>query len=222
MPTTAGFTVPWLPFALPQHWPFCWWVAAVVDHFSRRVMGLAVFDKRPTSFQVRTFLGRIISKAGRAPRYIICDKGSQFWCEDFKAWCRPHGILPRFGAVGQHGSIAVVERFIRSLKAECTRRLLVPMQRRMFRKELSLYAEWYNEHRPHQTLDGRTPSEVYFDRPAANEAPRFEPRPRWPKGSPCASPQAPPLGEPGVALQLVVSHHGGRKHLPVIKLKRVA
>jgi len=222
VPTTAGFAVPWLPFALPQHWPFCWWVAAVVDHFSRRVMGLAAFDKRPTSIQLRTFLGRVIRKAGKTPRYIICDKGSQFWCEGFKAWCRRRDIRPRFGAVGRHGSIAVVERFIRSMKAECTRRLLIPMRRDAFRKELSLYAEWYNEHRPHQALEGRTPDEVYYDRPAANEAPRFEPRPHWPKGSPCAAPQAPPRGGPGARLQLVVRHHGGRRHLPTVQLKQVA
>jgi hypothetical protein len=64
---------------------------------------------------------------------------------------------------------------------EWTKRLFIPMRRETFRKELYLYAEWYNEHRPHQTLDGRTPNEVYFDRPAANEAPRFEPRPCWPQ-----------------------------------------
>jgi hypothetical protein len=29
----GGFWVPWLPFALPQRWPFCWWLALVVDHF---------------------------------------------------------------------------------------------------------------------------------------------------------------------------------------------
>jgi len=37
----VGFWVPWLPFALPQVWPFCWWVAVGIDHFSRRVMGAA-------------------------------------------------------------------------------------------------------------------------------------------------------------------------------------
>jgi len=225
VPTAAGFAVPWLPFAFspaPQRWPFCWWVAAVVDHFSRRVMGLAVFDRQPTSVQVRAFLGRTVSKAGKTPRYIICDKGSQFWCGGFRAWGKRRGVRPRFGAVGRHGSIAVVERFIRSMKDECTRRLLIPMRRRAFRKELCLYAEWYNEHRPHQALDGRTPDEVYYDRSPANEAPRFEPRPHWPKGSPCASPQAPPRGEPAARLQLVVRHHGGRRHLPTIQLRQVA
>jgi hypothetical protein len=26
----GGFWVPWLPFSLPQCWPFCWWLAAAV------------------------------------------------------------------------------------------------------------------------------------------------------------------------------------------------
>jgi hypothetical protein len=42
VPIIAGFWAAWLPFTLPQRWPFWWWVAIVIDHFSRRVMGLAV------------------------------------------------------------------------------------------------------------------------------------------------------------------------------------
>jgi hypothetical protein len=34
---TGGFRAPWPPFALPQCWPFCWWLAVVLDHFSRKV-----------------------------------------------------------------------------------------------------------------------------------------------------------------------------------------
>ena len=36
VPTTAGFWVPWMPFSKLQCWPFCWWVAVVIDQFSRR------------------------------------------------------------------------------------------------------------------------------------------------------------------------------------------
>jgi transcriptional regulator with XRE-family HTH domain len=43
IPTIGGFWISWWPFAIPQRWPFCWWVAVVVDHFSRRVMGIAKF-----------------------------------------------------------------------------------------------------------------------------------------------------------------------------------
>jgi len=46
----------------------------------------------------------------------------------FKDWCDRQGITPRFGAVGQHGSIALIERFILSLKNGCARIILVPLR----------------------------------------------------------------------------------------------
>jgi transposase InsO family protein len=116
VPTSVGFWAPWLPFALPQCWPFCWWVAAVIDHYSRHVIGVATFKNSPTSRSIQHFLQRAMDNAGANPKYIICDKGQQFWCGVFKDWCDGHGITPRFGAVGQHGSIALIERFILTLK----------------------------------------------------------------------------------------------------------
>jgi transposase-like protein len=84
VPTWSGFWVPWMPFAVPQSWPFCWWVAVAVDHFSRAVVGFAVFFKRPTSSEVQRFLDRAIHRTGRPPKYVITDKGTQFWCKSFK------------------------------------------------------------------------------------------------------------------------------------------
>ena len=220
VPTSPGMWTSWLPFALPQAWPFCWWLAVVIDHFSRRVIGVSVFKKQPNSLKVRTFLGRLYAKT--KPKYIICDKGSQFWCSGFKAWCNRRSIRPRFGAVGKYGSIAVVERFIRTLKEECTRRIVVPLRRDHMRRELRLYLDWHNEHRPHEFLDGRTPNEVYHGRPAANAGPRIEPRALWPREAPCAAPAAPVTGEVGQNVDLVVSCYAGLKHLPIIQLKRVA
>ncbi|MDR2408227.1 MAG: integrase core domain-containing protein [Bacteroidales bacterium] len=34
--------------------------------------------------------------------------------------------------------------------------------------ETKLFFDWYNEHRPHTTLNGKTPNEVYYHRHAAN------------------------------------------------------
>lgn len=68
VPTQAGFWTAWMPFSLPQIWPFCYWVALVIDHFSRRVMGFAVFKYQPSSLQIRSFLARAIHTTGEAPR----------------------------------------------------------------------------------------------------------------------------------------------------------
>ena len=222
VPTAMGLWCAWLPWALPQRWPFCWWIAVAVDHFSRRVMGFAVFERQPTSAGVRSFLGRTIRKARSCPRHLITDHGPQFTDDGFRRWCRRRDIRQRFGAVEKHGSLSVVERLIRTIKNECTRKLVVPYDRMELRRELSMFVEWYNGHRPHSALDVRTPDEVYFDLPPACRAARFEPRRRWPRGSPCAEPQAPVRGRRGQRLGLNISYLAGRKHLPIVELKIAA
>ena len=117
VPTSSGFRTTWLPFSLPQCWPFCYWVAVIIDHFSRKIIGFAVFHNQPDSLQIRSFLARAIHTTGQPPKYIISDKGCQFWCKAFKRWCRRRKIQPRFGAIGKYGSIAIVERLIRSLSS---------------------------------------------------------------------------------------------------------
>jgi transposase InsO family protein len=127
-------------------------------------MGFTVWKTPPASRAVRQFLGQLIAKGKATPKYIVCDKGTQFWCGGFKDWCRRKGVRPRFGAVGQHGSIAVVERFIRTMKGRCTRLIPVPLRREAFRGELRAFFDWFNEHWAHSTLRGRTPNEVYQKR----------------------------------------------------------
>ena len=137
------------------------------------------------------------------------------------ARCR--GIQQRFGAVGKYGSIAIIERFMGTLKRECTRRLiLVPLRLAAFRHEIADFIGHYNTDRPHDRLDGATPNEKYFRRRSACRAPRFEPRLAWPRRSRCAEPQALVRGRPGVNLELRVEFKAGRKHLPVVEVQRVA
>ena len=218
----AGYWCSWLPFALPQYWPFCYWVAIVIDHFSRRAMGVASFKSQPSSEAVRAFLGRAMHTANAKPRHLISDKGGQFWNDGFKRWCKRKGVKPRFGAVGKHGSICVVERFILTMKCLVGCLLLVPYRREAFQRELDAIMQWYNQYRGHATLGGKTPNEVYDRHYPANRKPRFEPRSRWPRGSACAKPWALVRGSPGAKLTLEVSFHAGKKHLPVVRLKRVA
>ncbi len=217
VPTTAGFWVPWMPFSKLQCWPFCWWVAVIIDQFSRRVTGFALFTKSPTSTDICRFLDRVTKRAGAKPKHIIADKGRQFFCATFKNWCRKRGFQPRYGAVGKHGSIAILERFIRSMKTECTRRILVPLGLDAMRDELGSYVTWYNRHRPHQALDGLTPAEMYRGSAPAGRAVGFEPRPRWPAA--CDGSRQPKRAR---LLHLIVRFVEGRRHLPIVELARAA
>ena len=214
VPTAAGFWVPWSPHSLPQVWPFCWWIGCAVDHYSRLVLGFAVFTKQPTSASVRAFLGRTIPRSGACPKYIVCDKGVQFTSAGFKAWCKRKSIRPRYGAVHRYGSIAVIERFIKSLEEEWLRRLIIPLRLDAMRSDLSVYMSWFNEHRPHQSLEGRTPREVYYHLAPANAARRFEPREKWPTRR--------QRGAPGPRTAFVVSYYEGRRQLPIFELRQAA
>ena len=78
----------------------------------------------------------------------------------------------------------------------------------------------YDNHRPHTTLNVATPNEVYHDLLPACEQPRFEPRPRWPSTSTCASPRAPKRS--AIHMHVHIGFLHGRKHLPVITLKHAA
>lgn len=144
VPTRAGFWAPWFPWCTPLCWPFCCWIAVAVDHFSRKAMGFAVYKTVPSSLQVRSFLGQAMGRVRTRPGHIICDRGRQFDCETFRKWCKRKKIRWRYGAVGKYGSIAIAERFIRSMKNECLRTAFIPVDMSAFRRELSLYFTWYN------------------------------------------------------------------------------
>jgi putative transposase len=188
-------------------------VAVIVDQASRAFAGFAVFKKMPTSAQVQSVLEKAIREQGSPPRCIVSDKGRQFASRSYKRWCRRLRIRRRFGFLGEPASLGIVERFIRSMNQECFRRLLVPMTVGGMLGELRCYATWFNDHRPHTTLDGRTPREVFIGRTRRRR--RIETRPRWPHQPRGHSPH-------GERLALDVGYIAGRKHLPVIELRRAA
>jgi transposase InsO family protein len=217
----GGFFVPWFPFTVPTFWPFCWHIAVVVEHFSRKVLGVAVFKKEPTSAQVCALLSRCSRERG-PPKYIVTDQGTQFG-KRCRKWCKKNGVKPRFGAVGKSGSIALIERYLGSLKREALRLVEIPFRRAQMLEEVAAYAGWFNEHRPHRALDGLTPNEVFDARAPARARARLEPRPRYPLGrapSRCAPKKI--CGKRGVQLRLVVERFQGRKHLPIVSLELAA
>jgi hypothetical protein len=151
---------------------------------------------------------------------LISDKGSQlFPTAAYQNWCGHRGIRPRFGALGKHGSLAILERAIRTIK-EGLRHSIVPSRREAMRTELFQLLYWNNQHRPHSALGGKTPDEVYFRRFPGNRRPRLEPRPGWPRGSPCALPRVLIAGKSGVRFDVEVERIAGHAHLPIIRLRR--
>ncbi|HEY6726434.1 MAG TPA: DDE-type integrase/transposase/recombinase, partial [Polyangiaceae bacterium] len=197
-------------------------VAAIVDHFSRRVVGFEVFRRQPSATDICRFLDTTVACAGSAPKYIISDQGCQFG-EEYLACCDSHGTQARFGAIGKSGSIALIERFWSTFKSAGMRKMLVPYGVGQMREEVRVFCLWYNGVRPHSSLGGATPDEVYFGVQPTRDGPRFEPRRRFPLGLKlmASAPRA-MRGRRGVKLELIAGYFEGRKHLPVVALRRAA
>ncbi len=176
-----------------------------------------MFKKTPSSTEVCGFLDRVTKRTGTKPAHIITDKGRQFIGKTFKSWCRRRHVRPRYGAVGKHASVAVIERFMRSMKAECTRCILVPFRLDAMREELALYVTWYNKNRPHQALDGMTPIDLYRGEASPEPGVLFETRPRWPivtgRDGRC---------QRAGRLHLTIKFVEGRRHLPIVELEQAA
>jgi transposase InsO family protein len=84
--TSGGFCVPWVPFSLPQCWPFCFHLAVILDHFSRSIVAWTLLYKEPTAQAICRLLDQARDAVGRAPKYIVSDQGAQFQ-HDYRTWC---------------------------------------------------------------------------------------------------------------------------------------
>jgi transposase InsO family protein len=145
----------------------CWgvWpiqVLVAIDHFSRKVVCIVPLEG-PNAGWIVEGLGQAMQKHG-VPKHIISDQANVFVGDVFTELLKQWNIKPRVGAVGKHGSIAVMERVIKTVKYEWLR--CVPLIKG-FDHLTSLCAEfetWYNAWRPHMTLNGLRPDDLYYDR----------------------------------------------------------
>jgi transposase InsO family protein len=164
---------------IPTVFPFLHLHLAIVfDAFSRMPLRVAISYCEPSAHAMLDLLQAAIRTHGQ-PRHFVSDRGSQFTAAMFRTALERLGIRQRFGALYQHGSIALIERFFRTLKADLrsdTRRAwnLADLERRLL-PALIRYAYC----RPHSALAGRVPVELFFSiadqRPLSNLAPRGRP-----------------------------------------------
>jgi transposase InsO family protein len=105
-------------------------------------------------------VSRAIRDANAKPVHLISDHGPQFTSLGFKRLLRRRGIKHRYGAVGRHGSIAIIERFWRTLKRETLDATSSWLTVGALAEQVARFSDWFNRIRPHQGLQGCTPVDV--------------------------------------------------------------
>ncbi len=99
------------------YWGLCKiYVLVAIDHFSRKVLAVTPLEGPNAGFVINA-LEMALENIGK-PKHIISDQVSVFTNAAFREFLDLNGVKIRYGAVGEHGSIAVTERVIETLKYE--------------------------------------------------------------------------------------------------------
>jgi len=136
-------------------------LAVVLDVYSRFPLAWRLFSKEPSSAELAELVSSAADKHGK-PKHFVTDHGSQFTGEAFTTKLAALGTKQRFGAIGQSGSIAIIERFWRTMKEMLDVRFRPPLSHHHLEERVAAAIEYYATLRPHQGIGGATPAERYF------------------------------------------------------------
>jgi len=135
------------------------YLVAILDLYSRKVLSFRVSNSMSTDFCVEA-LEEALARYG-APDIFNTDQGSQFTTEDFTDVLKDNGVRVSMDGKGRWVDNVFIERLWRSVKYEDIY-LHAYATVREVRTALTRYFSFYNVGRPHQSLEYRTPDEMYF------------------------------------------------------------
>jgi len=132
---------------------------AVQDWASRRVLSWRLSNTLTTDFCIEA-VEEAIARFG-APEIFNTDQGSQFTSSEFTGLLKRHGIAISMDGKGCWRDNIFVERLWRTIKYEEVY-LHAYDTVSAAKKGLGRYIRFYNQRRPHSTLDGVTPDTFYY------------------------------------------------------------
>jgi len=138
------------------------YLVVIMDWYSRRILSWRLSNSLDSTFCVEA-LQEAIERFG-APEIFNTDQGSQFTCDDFIEKLKAADIRISMDGRGRWVDNVFVERLWRSLKYEevyLKAYETVPEAR----SGIGAWIEFYNFERRHQSLNRRTPDQVFNEKP---------------------------------------------------------
>ena len=136
------------------------YLTAVMDWASRRILAFRISNTMHTDFCAEA-LNEAITRYGR-PQIMNTDQGSQFTSGEFTEVLKDHGIAISMDGRGCWRDNVFIERFWRTIKYDEIY-LHAYAGASEARAGVARFIAFYNALRPHQSLQGKTPDQTYFE-----------------------------------------------------------
>lgn len=136
------------------------YVVAIIDIYSRKILSWNVSNTMDTTFVIEALM-QAMMRFG-LPEIFNTDQGSQFTSNDFTSLLEGEMVRISMDGKGRALDNIYIERFWKTLKYEDIYIFRYDTLKNL-RKGLLKYFRFYNSVRPHQSLNGNSPDEIYFE-----------------------------------------------------------
>jgi len=129
----------------------------IIDDFNREVLDVEADTSLPSLRVIRT-LEKLLAERGK-PDMIRVDNGPEFISDKLDKWCKDKKIDLVFIQPGKPTQNGYIERLNGSLRRELLNAYVFRTLSEV-RQEVKLWMNDYNYHRPHESLNNKTPMEI--------------------------------------------------------------
>jgi len=135
------------------------YLTAVMDWYSRFVLSWEVSVTMDTEFCVSA-LDRSLRLYG-SPEIFNTDQGSQYTSKEFTGILHDHGVKISMDGKGRAMDNIMIERLWRTVKYE---EIYLKEYKNVseLKAALKIYFHFYNYERPHKSLGGKSPADIYI------------------------------------------------------------
>lgn len=137
------------------------YIVAIIDLYSRKILSWNVSNTMDTAFVIESLMQAMMRYG--LPEIFNTDQGSQFTSNEFTSFLEGEMVRISMDGKGRALDNIYIERFWKTLKYEDIYLYRYDTLKNL-RKGLMKYFNFYNSERPHQSLDGKSPDEIYFQK----------------------------------------------------------
>lgn len=140
-------------FKVKSYWVY---LCIILDLYSRKIVGWRVSRNMSTNLVTATFKAAFQDRGKPQNLTFHSDRGKQYTSKALTGLFQKYGVKQSFSATARPLDNAVAETFFSTFKREEAYRKDYTSEQH-FRRSVEEYIRFYNEVRPHQTLNYKTP-----------------------------------------------------------------